>query len=61
VTTIGANGPVKRVQIEATIIRADGTVEKLGTITDSSWRWRFTPLRLLSRWRIHKANGRVTA
>jgi hypothetical protein len=59
-TTIGGNSPVKRVQIEATIIRADGTVEKLGTISDSSWRWRFTPLRLISRWRIHKANGRVT-
>lgn len=59
-TTIGANGPVKRVQIEATIIRADGTIEKLGTISDSSWRWRFTPLRLISRFRILKANRRVS-
>lgn len=53
-----AKGPVKRVQIEATIIRADGTRENLGTIADSAKHWTYGPGRLLARWRIHKANRR---
>lgn len=58
-TVLGAKSAVKQVQIEATVIRADGTVEKLGTISDSRWRWRFSPLRLISSWRIKQANNRA--
>ena len=56
--SLGAKSAVKRVQIEATVIRADGTVEKLGTVSDSRWKWRFSPLKLISSWRIKQANSR---
>jgi hypothetical protein len=51
-----ARNKVKRVQIEATILRADGRIDKLGTISDSSWYWRWGPGRWLSRRRIARAN-----
>ena len=60
-TTLGAKSAVKHVQIEATVIRADGTIEKLGIISKSGWRWRFSPMRLLSSWRISQANSRLGA
>jgi len=50
-------GPVKRVQIAATIIRADGTTEELGVIADSKWYWRLVGKRLATR-RINRANAR---
>jgi len=50
-------GPVKRVQIAATIIRADGTVEELGVIADSKWYWRLFGKRFSDR-RIKRANAR---
>lgn len=53
-----AKGPVKRVQIEATVIRADGTRVELGRIADSSPWWnRF--LKPLADRRIRKANERI--
>lgn len=50
-----AKTDVKQVTIEATVIRADGTVEPLGVVSDSSWR-RGDPRRLLAAARIRKAN-----
>jgi len=58
-TNINATGSVKRTQIEATIIRADGTREELGVIADSSRRWRFGPGRWFARRRIRRANARA--
>ena len=55
-----AAGPVKRVQIEATVIRADGRVERLGVISDSKWRW-WDPRRWSADRRIHQANERRDA
>ena len=55
---VSARGPLKRIQIEATVIRADGTVEPLGVISDSSWRWRYGPGRFLAWLRIRKSNRR---
>jgi len=53
-----APGPVRRLVIEATVIRADGTVEQLGVISDSGWR-RLDPRRWLAAKRIQKANRRL--
>jgi hypothetical protein len=50
-----AKADVKQVTIEATVIRADGTVEPLGVVSDSSWK-RADPRRLLAATRIRKAN-----
>lgn len=55
-TTASAKGPVKRVQIEATIIRADGTIQKLGRVADSKWYWNFGPGRWLAARRTRRAN-----
>lgn len=59
-----AHGPVKRVYIEATVIRGSsgeygppGSVSTLGVISDSKWRW-YDPRPRLSSWRIRKANMR---
>lgn len=50
-----AKGKVKRAQIEATVIRADGTRHELGVISDSAKHWN-----LLGRWlaqhKINRAN-----
>jgi hypothetical protein len=59
VTNQNARGPVKRVQLEAVVIRADGTREELGVIADSSKRWRFGLGRLLASRKIKKANART--
>jgi hypothetical protein len=56
VTDLHAKVPVKRVVLEAVVIRADGTREDLGVVSDSSWVWRFGPGRLLAAWRTRKAN-----
>ena len=55
-TDVSAKGPVKRVQIEATVIRADGTREDLGVVSDSKWRW-WDPRKRLADRRIRKANA----
>lgn len=54
-----AKSPVKRVQIQATVIRADGRIEELGTVSDSSRLWRFGLGRWLANHRIRKANARI--
>jgi hypothetical protein len=59
VTDVQGKGAVKRVVIEATVIRADGTREELGTVADSQKRWRFGPGRLRAWWRIKQANRRM--
>ena len=56
---LAAPGPIKRVQIEAVVTRADGTVENLGVVSDSDWK-RLDPRRLLAARRIRKANRRRT-
>jgi hypothetical protein len=48
----------KRVQIEATVIRADGTCSDLGVISDSSPLWRYGPGRLMALWRTRRTNRR---
>jgi hypothetical protein len=53
-----APGPVKRIQLEATVIRADGRIEALGVISDSKWG-RWDPRRWLANRRIRRANGRI--
>lgn len=57
-TEQSAKGPVKRAQISIEVIRADGTREELGVVSDSSrlWRWGFG--QLLARRRIHRLNRR---
>lgn len=50
-----AKAEVKQVTIEATVIRANGEIEPLGVVSDSSWR-RGDPRRLLAAARIRKAN-----
>lgn len=57
---LSAKGPVKRLQIEAVVIRADGTREDLGVVSDSSLRWRFGPGRFLAWRRTRRANRRKT-
>lgn len=52
-----AYGPVKQVQIMATVIRADGTVEELGVVSDSKWKWWSLRRRAAGR-RIRQANKR---
>lgn len=56
--SIEGKGPVKRVLIEAVVIRADGTREDLGVVCDTAKRWRFGPGRAAAWWRIKKANSR---
>jgi hypothetical protein len=55
---LSAKGAVKQVQIEAVVIRADGTREDLGVISDSKWH-RLDPRRLLAARRTRKANERA--
>jgi len=55
VTDTHAYGKVKRAQIEAVVVRADGTRHQLGVIADSKWG-RVDPRRLASRLRIRRAN-----
>lgn len=55
-----AMGPVKRVQIEAVVIRADGTCDELGVIADSSRWWNLVGRRFADR-RIKRANARAQA
>lgn len=54
-----AKTDVKQVTIEATVIRANGTVEPLGVVADSKWK-RSDPRRLLAAARIRKANRKGT-
>lgn len=56
---VSGAGPVKRVQIEAVVIRADGTRENLGVVSDSSPLWKYGPGRLLARWRTQQANKKA--
>ncbi len=51
-------GKLKRVQIEAVVIRADGTRENLGVVSDSAWR-RFDLRRWLAARRTRRANRRL--
>ena len=55
-----AKQDVKRVQIGIKVIRADGSEDDLGIVSDSSWRWH-----LWGRWvatrRTRRANARVHA
>lgn len=55
-TELEAQGRVKRAQLEAVVIRADGTRHELGVISDSARHWRFGPGRLLANRRISKLN-----
>lgn len=56
---VNAKSGVKRAQIEATVIRADGRIEHLGTISSSSLLWRLGARGWLARRRIRKANATV--
>jgi hypothetical protein len=58
-TEMAGFGRPKRLQIEATIIRADGTVEHLGVVSDSSRLWRYGPGRVAAWWRTTRANRNV--
>jgi hypothetical protein len=51
-----AEGRVERVQIEAVVIRADGTKEPLGVVSDSALHWRYGPGRLMAALRTRRAN-----
>jgi hypothetical protein len=56
-----AFGPVKRVQLEAVIVRADGTREDLGVVADSKWklpRW-LNIRRARAHRRTENANRRL--
>lgn len=57
-TEVMGKSPVKRVQIQATVIRADGTREELGVISDSNFRWRWFH-RFFANRRIARANRNV--
>ncbi len=46
---------VKQVTIDAVVIRADGTREDLGTISNSKWS-RFDPRRLAAKRRTERLN-----
>jgi hypothetical protein len=48
----------KRVTIEVAVIRADGSVDNLGTVSDSDWKI-FSPGRLRALWRTNRANRRA--
>ena len=50
-----ARGPIKRAQIEATIIRADGTIVPLGVVSDSKWG-KISLRRALAKHRTLRAN-----
>ena len=56
---VSGKGPVKRIVVEAVVIRKDGTVEDLGAIADSQKRWRFGPGRARAWWRTKRANRRI--
>lgn len=53
-----AKADVKQVTIEATVIRANGEIEPLGVVSDSSWR-RGDPRRLLAAARTRDANRKA--
>lgn len=55
-TQMAGKGKLKRVVMEATIIRADGTVEELGAVADTRRWFRWGPGRWLANRRIRKAN-----
>lgn len=57
---LAAKSGAKHAQIEATVIRADGTIEHLGTVADSKWG-RFSISRLLASRRIQRANSKTEA
>jgi hypothetical protein len=52
-----AQQKIKQVQIEVSVIRADGTVEELGVVSDSGWK-AWDPRKLLASRRIRQANRR---
>jgi len=56
---VSGKGPVKRIVVEAVVIRADGTREDLGVVADSQKRWRFGLGRARARRRIKRANRRI--
>lgn len=47
---LGATGKPRMISIEATVTRADGTVERLGTVS----YWHRNPIRRLI-WRLGRA------
>jgi hypothetical protein len=55
-TGLDAESKVRRVQIEAVVIRADGSREDLGRIADSSRWWVIG--RWMARRRTNRANRR---
>jgi hypothetical protein len=55
-TELAAKSGLKQVIIEATIIRADGTRQELGVISDSKWSKFLSPSRFFANKRIAKAN-----
>ena len=62
-TERGAKAAPKRVEIEAQVIRADGTVEDLGTVSSSDWKpWKPWTLaaKLKADKRIREANKKAT-
>lgn len=59
---LAAKSPVKQVQIEAVIIRADGSTEDLGVVSDSKWKWyKFWTYRAknAAKDRINEANAKA--
>lgn len=54
-----SDGKIKEVSFHAVITRADGTVVDLGKIDSTAWKWRFSPGRLASSYRIRRANRRM--
>lgn len=54
-----AKGKFKSADISAVITRADGTVVDLGKIAGTSWWFRLGPGRVVSWWRIRRANRSV--
>lgn len=59
-TEATARSPIKRTQIEAVVIRADGTRIPLGVVADSKWKLlgRFDPRKILADRRIRQLNRR---
>lgn len=51
-----AKGKIKRAQVSAVVIRADGSKVNLGTISDSARHWRYGPGKWLAHRRTRRAN-----
>lgn len=49
---IVANGKAREASIEVTVIRADGSIERLGTVS----YWHRNPFKRLA-WRVHRWLG----